>query len=148
MDPDQGKRVIEGSHPPRSGLVTCVAIGGETGRLVVWVGGGVVVVAMAIDALRGEAGIDAAGVTSAAWLGGVRADQRPHRVRVVCSKPIRVGLSVTGVAVGGKTGRRVIWVVGGVVVVEVATDAIGGRTGVDTTRVAIRAVECGVDPDQ
>ena len=134
MDPNQGVAVINGRPGPRRRLVAGLAVGGESRRCVVGIGGRIVVVEVAVDTLGRETGIHVSGVTRAAPLGDVRTDERPDSVRVGRPQPARIGLLVARVASGREPGRGVIRIVRRVVVLEVTVDAVGWQSSVYTTR--------------
>ena len=78
----------------------------------------------------------------------MRADQRPHVVRVVGLIPVRIRRLVAAVTRGRKAGRAVIRIRGRIVVRQVAADAIGRRPGIDAPHVTGRAIERRVHSDK
>ena len=148
VDPYQRKRVIEGRTGPRRRLVACLTARRKSSRGVVGIGRRVVVIEVAIDTFGRESGVHGPRVTGAALLGDVRADQRPHRMRVGGLEPVRIRLLMAGVARGRESGRRVVRVCSGVVVIQVAVHAIRRQACVHTARMAGRTVESCMDPYQ
>ena len=148
VDSYQRIGVIKGRTGPRRRLVARLAGGRESGRGVIGIGRCIVIVEVAVDTLRRKTRVDAPRVTGAALLSGVRADQRPHRMRVGSLEPVRIGLLVAGVARRREPGRRVIRVCSRVVVVQVAVHTVGRQSRINAARVAGRAVESGVDSYQ
>ncbi len=148
VDSHQRIRVTEGRACPRRRLVARLAIGGEPCRGMVGIGCSVVVVEVAIDTFRRETGVHAPCVTGAALLSNVRADQRPHRMRVRGLEPVRIRLFVTGVARRREPCSRVVRVRCGVVIVQVTIHAVGRQACVHTARVAIRAIDGRVNSHQ
>ena len=100
------------------------------------VGGGVVVIEVAINAFRREARIHSSGVTRGAREGGVRTDQRPHAVRVGRLIPVGIRRLVAAVTRCREAGRGVIRIYGRVVIRLMAAYAIRRRSGIDAIRVA------------
>ncbi len=87
-------------------------------------------------------------MTGTALLGCVRADQRPHRMRVSGLEPVWIRRLVAGVAGGREPGCRVIRVSSVVVVVQVAVHAVGRKSCIHPARVTRRTVDGRVDANE
>ena len=136
VDSDQRICVTEGRARPGRRLVARLTIGWEPCRSVVGIGRRIVVVEVAIDALGRKPGVHAPRVKRAALLGNVRADQRPHRVRIGGLEPVRIGLLMTAVARRREPCRRMIRIRSGVVIIQMTVHAVGRQACVHPARVA------------
>jgi len=121
----------------RIGTVAALAVGGIPGLLMIGIGGGVVIVPVAVHALGGGAEIDTIDMAIGTCGGLVFPFQ--GEARMIGYRPFpcdRIG-TVAVLAVGGIPGLLVVGVGGGVVVVPVTVHAIGGGPGVDAVNMAI-----------
>ena len=115
------------------------AIEWESGQHVVGIGSSVVirnVARIAIGRCGGKAGVV---VTLVALQSGVRASQRERSFRVIEYRTRPIGCRVASGAIGAKAGGYVIWIVGAVVIGDVARIAGSWCTVediVDVTQVA------------
>lgn len=121
--------VIKRRTSPCGGRVAGIAGGGEAGRLMVWIGGVVVVGLMAAHARCRQRGVVVVDVAHHAGDGRRRMESGERESRIVvierCARPIRG--AVARVAGGRETGGSVRRGIGAVVVGLVARDAGGVR---------------------
>ncbi len=132
-------RVIElGSLPGRRLIpVAGHAVRREPGFHVVRIRGGVEVFAMAADAVRGQALVDAVRVAVGTGRGLVAALEGEARVIELGSLPGRRLIPVAGHAVRREPRFHVIRIRGGVEVFAMAADTVRGQALVDAVRVAV-----------
>ncbi len=130
--------VEDGARPTGRG-VAGGAIGGESGRDVIGVGGPLVILGVATVAIGGSACEFAVDVALRANDAYVRAGEWKRRFRMIEIGSGPTGGVVAGGAIGWKSGRDVIRIRGSLKILGVATIAIGRSAGEFVVDVAERA---------
>jgi hypothetical protein len=121
--------VIEGSSRPGRRCMTNRAVGGETRLDVIRIRGALKILDVATVAIRRRAGKFAVDVAQVARDADVRAGEWERSLRMVKDRASPRRRRVTEGAIGGKSSLDVIGIRGPVVILDVATVAIGGRAG-------------------
>lgn len=117
---EPGLVMVELRSLPGTGGMADLAIGGKSRRLVIRIGGAVVVVEVAGDARRWKIGEVPIHVAGDAWERSVLASERELRLGVIKASRTPSAGRMANRAIGWKSGRLVVGVGGFVVVGDVA----------------------------
>ncbi len=121
--------MIEGGSAEACRVVTDGAISRESCRHVVWICCVIEVSQVAGHTSCRQSRILAVAVAIQTLETGMRACQRKLCFAVVEGRALKRSGGMAEGTIGGETGLGMIWIVGAVVVGEVAADACGGRIG-------------------